>query len=137
MLRTTLLLTACALGAPVLPQSKEVPAKPLTARGFHFDSHKTVLRLDSKEVRDAGVWDEINTSAQRMLFGLIEKDAVFPLDRLDRVTMTGVRLFRPPWKKIEHERRGTDAIWRVDLGRAPVEAVEEEPTEKPKAGGGE
>ena len=88
-------------------------------------------------MRDAGVWDEINTSAQRMLFGLIEKDAVFPLDRLDRVTMTGARLFRPLRKKIERERRGTDAIWRVGLGRAPVEAVEEEPTEKPKAGGGE
>ena len=28
------------------------------------------------------------------------------------------RLFRPLLKSIERERRGTDAIWRVDLGRA-------------------
>lgn len=28
------------------------------------------------------------------------------------------RLFRPLLKKIDHERDGTDAVWRVDLGRA-------------------
>ncbi|MCK5941540.1 MAG: hypothetical protein KAI24_06195, partial [Planctomycetes bacterium] len=32
--------------------------------------------------------------------------------------MPEARLFKPLLKKVEHERSGSDAVWRVDVGRA-------------------
>ncbi|MGK0156619.1 MAG: hypothetical protein ACI9SE_003588 [Neolewinella sp.] len=50
--------------------------------------------------------------------GLIatEKAVAAALDRL--LKMKEARILRPLLKKVESERDGTDAVWRVDLGRA-------------------
>lgn len=50
--------------------------------------------------------------------GLVTTEAAVgvALEKLSKLQQA--RLFRPLLKKVEHERDGTDAVWRVDLGRA-------------------
>jgi len=87
MLRSTLLVTLCAIGAPALASAQQAK-KPLTARNFQFDDYRSVVELDMKTVRETGVWDEISTSALKMTLGMLQEQLGFPLDHLDRIRST-------------------------------------------------
>lgn len=78
--------TLIAVAATVSAQTKAPHA-----RQFLFDGYTTAMSLDMKKVRDTGAWDEINVSTMKMIFGLIEKQCGFPLDRLDRTTLVRER----------------------------------------------
>ena len=63
-----------------------VPAQDLQPRNFYFDDFTDVLRFDLKALREQGIWDDLQTGG-RMVFGLMEQQAGFPLSRLDRFSV--------------------------------------------------
>lgn len=75
----------------ILAFSTALPAqqsKKLTARNFHIDDHRTMLRVDMKALRDTGVWDELQAGGGTMLAQMFVTELGFEIDALDLVTMT-------------------------------------------------
>lgn len=82
-MKLALSFVALAACTAVLPAQTKVP----TARQFLFDDYTSVMSIDMKKMRDSGVWDEMTSTALKMIFGMIEKQFGFPLDALDRATL--------------------------------------------------
>lgn len=81
-------------------------------------THMCVRVLATGDEDDPHVTLEFSIRHGKDAAGLVatEKAVADALDKLKK--MTELRLLRPILKKIEHERDGTDAVWRADLGRA-------------------
>ena len=82
-MKLALSFVALAACTAVLPAQAKVP----TARQFLFDDYTSVMSIDMKKMRDSGVWDEMTSTALKMVFGMMEKQFGFPLDALDRATL--------------------------------------------------
>ncbi len=82
-MKLALSFVALAACTAVLPAQAKVP----TARQFLFDDYTSVMSIDMKKMRDSGVWDEMTSTALKMIFGMMEKQFGFPLDALDRATL--------------------------------------------------
>lgn len=68
------------LAAPSLAQAT------LPARAFLPDEHRNVVCADLATMRARGVWDELETSALKLVFTAMERELGFALGSLDRVT---------------------------------------------------
>ena len=79
------LLSTLMTAAAVLPAQGDTK---LTARSFHVDDHRTMLRVDMKAFRDSGVWEELNVGGAAAILQLFVEDLGFGFDELDRMTMT-------------------------------------------------
>jgi len=84
MLRTTM----CTLLAATIAVGQKTSAdKAPTAREFVFSGYENTIFADLKAMRDREIWDELEATALKFAFGMIEKDLGFPLDDLDRFTV--------------------------------------------------
>ena len=67
--------------------SLAVAQQPPTAKDFLFSNYENTMSVDLKRMREREVWDELQASALKMLFGMIEKESGFELDAVDRFTV--------------------------------------------------
>lgn len=74
--------------AVLLAASVVLAQQPPTARQFLFDDHRHLAFVDLKKMRESGVWDDVEASALAMLLKSAEQELGFPLDHLDRLTLT-------------------------------------------------
>ncbi len=64
-----------------------VCAQAPAARAFYPDDYRTVACADLASMRARGIWGDIEASAFKLVLGTIERQAGFPMDRLDRATV--------------------------------------------------
>lgn len=83
LMKLALTFLAIAACVAALPAQTKAPK----ARQFLLDDYTSVMSIDMKKMRDSGVWDEMSSSALKMIFGMMEKQFGFSLDALDRATM--------------------------------------------------
>ena len=80
MLRTPLVLTLLLAGAAA--QDK------LDTRRFMVHDYKNVVSADLSLLHKYEIWDDLEASALNIAFGMAEKELGFPLQKLDRFSMT-------------------------------------------------
>lgn len=79
-----------ALAPFVLALSSLAAQQPFKASDWLPDDYRNFVQVDLKALRDQGVWDELESSALKMLFTMMEKEAGFALTALDRVTQVAM-----------------------------------------------
>lgn len=72
-------------------------------RRFMVHDYTNVIAADFKAMRDMDVWDELESSALKMAFGMARQSLGFPLDAVDRFSLT--MSFPGGATKVEGERR--------------------------------
>lgn len=103
------------------PQPRKSLARMLPDAKWPEDdapTHMCVRVLATGDEDDPHVTLEFSIRHGKDGAGLVatEKAVTDSLAKLKK--MNELRLLRPILKKVEHERDGTDAVWRADLGRA-------------------
>lgn len=71
---------------PLLLAAPSLAQATLPARAFLPDEHRNVICADLAAMRACGVWDELETSALKLVFAAMERELGFALGALDRVT---------------------------------------------------
>ncbi|MFO1077658.1 MAG: hypothetical protein U1E73_08015 [Planctomycetota bacterium] len=63
---------------------------PFKATDYLPDDYRMFVKVDLAALRDQGVWEGLEAGPVKMVFGMMEKEAGFALDALDRVTLCAV-----------------------------------------------
>lgn len=74
----------------VLALASLTAQQPFQASNWLPDDYRNLVRVDLKALRDRGIWDELESSALKMMLGMLEQEAGFRLGALDRLTQVVV-----------------------------------------------
>ncbi|MCR9246453.1 MAG: hypothetical protein NXI31_15575 [bacterium] len=81
-------LTLAALAiTPLAAQVSPTPERPFRADRYLPVDYRNLVFVDLATMRETGIWDELEVGMLKLVLNQLEREAGFPLARLDRMTM--------------------------------------------------